>query len=368
MELTISDARRLLVTVAVAALAAIAIGAPVAQAATPQWPYVVYRPAGLSKAQPVPLVVLPTTNLPDIRTRSNIQPAADRRGFVVVYAQIMKSYNDTAHASGEDSAHPYPDMVDLSDVIDAVTASENIDRNRVYMTGFSLGATMTFRAGCVLSSKLTAIAPVAGVIVNSNCHATRPVSLYAINGTSDPGAPYGGGGGFPSVASEIDLWKGYDGCTAASSKAAVGPVATVETWSACRAGSVVQLASIQGGGHNWPTGTFDATTAMTDFFLTLPRATAKPTLAAKVVSVAFKGGKPRSIVVRLSSNAPARVLATLVAHGRTVFSHSYSAGTGSSTLKLRLTTRVLRGTYALTLRVKTSLGSTTIRRSVRVPR
>ena len=36
-------------------------------------------------------------------------------------------------------------MLYLSDVIDKVTAAENIDPNRVYMTGFSLGGTMSYQ-------------------------------------------------------------------------------------------------------------------------------------------------------------------------------------------------------------------------------
>ena len=353
---------------AVVAFCALGAFAPAAQAAAPQWPFVVFRPANLSKAQPVPLVVLPTGSISDTRTRTNIEAPANQRGFVVAYAQINKSYNDVVHAAGtEDPAHPYPDMVDISNVIDTVVASENIDPARVYMTGFSLGATLTYRAGCILSGKVAAIAPVAGVVVDSNCHATRPVSLYAFNGTNDPGAPYNGGGGFPSVAAAIDLWKGYDGCTGSSSNMVSGPV-TIATWSQCSAGSVVQLATIGGGGHSWPTGgRLDATTAMTAFFLSL-RATAKPTLAVKVLRVAFKKGKPRSLVVRLSSNASAAVSATMVAHGRRFFSHSFTAQVGVSALRLRLPSSLHRGRYVLALKLKTSLGSTAIRRSVRVPR
>ena len=366
---TFGGARLLRAAAALVAFGTLGAFAPAAEAAAPQWPFVVFRPANLSKAQPVPLVVLPTGSISDTRSRTNIEAAANQRGFVVAYAQINKSYNDVVHAAGsEDPAHPYPDMVDIANVIDSVIASENIDPARVFMTGFSLGATLTYRAGCILSGKLAAIAPVAGVVVNPNCHATRPVSLYAFNGTSDPGAPYNGGGGFPSVATEIDLWKGYDGCTGSSSNTVSGPV-TIATWNQCSAGSVVQLATIQGAGHSWPTGgRLDATTALTAFFLSLPRATAKPTLAAKVLSVSFKKGKPRSIVVRLSSNAPAAVRATMVARGRTFVSRSLAAPAGVSALRLRLPSSLQRGSYVLALKLKTSLGSTTIRRAVRVPR
>src|SRR5436305_13521471 len=106
-----------------------ASGAP-ARSAGPAWPYTVYRPASLAKTQPVPLVVVPGGSISDMQRMTNFNQAADRGGFVVVYPQIVKSYNDVAHAQGETAANPYPDMLFLSDVIDKVTAAENIDPKR----------------------------------------------------------------------------------------------------------------------------------------------------------------------------------------------------------------------------------------------
>jgi len=50
----------------------------------------------------------------------------------------------------------------------------NIDPKRVYVTGISNGAIMSYRLACELSSKITAIAPVDGNIPNllfkNACH------------------------------------------------------------------------------------------------------------------------------------------------------------------------------------------------------
>src|SRR5579884_4254342 len=164
----------LVLLLAAAALAGGAGAAGAARSAAPQWPYQVYRPASLSKAQQVPLVVVPSDGTNYMVTTTRFNQAADKYGFVVVYPQVMKSYNDVAHAQGESVSNPYPDMVYLSNVIDAVTASENINPNRVYMTGFSRSATLSYRAGCVLASKLAGIAPVAGVVVDPKCVPSRP--------------------------------------------------------------------------------------------------------------------------------------------------------------------------------------------------
>ena len=184
-----------------------------ARADIPNWPYIVYRPANLSTAQKVPLVVYPAFgNVQAIRTQIDLDAAADRLGFVVVWAEVAKTYNDSVRAAGarEDNSNPYPDMQYLGSVIDKVTASENIDPTRVFMTGMSASGTLSYRAACVLSNKLTAIGPVEAVVANQSCHPVRPVSVFAVNGTADPASPYDGSSLFPSVASITGFWKGVD--------------------------------------------------------------------------------------------------------------------------------------------------------------
>jgi polyhydroxybutyrate depolymerase len=357
----------------------VAFGASVAPAhsAGPAWPYTVYRPASLAKTNPVPLVVVPGGSISDMQQMTNFNQAADRGGFVVVYPQIVKSYNDVVHAQGETAANPYPDMMFLSDVIDKVTAAENIDPKRVYMTGFSLSATMSYRAGCVLASKLAGIAPVAGVVVNPSCVPSKPVSVFAINGSNDSSAPYGGGGGFISVSATMDLWKAADGCGKTSSSKTTSGAVTTETWAPCRDGAIVRLATIAGGSHIWPgrpglsktsaDGQLDATAAISSFILSVPQAVV-PTLSAHVASVAVKPGKPRRIVVQLSSSVAGTLRATLMLGKRAVITHLFTARAGTTSMSLLLPTRVKPGAYHLTLALKTATGPKTFVRSLRVPR
>jgi polyhydroxybutyrate depolymerase len=64
----------------------------------------------------------------------------------------------------------------------------------------SKGGMMSYRLGCELSSRIAAIAPVAGNMAAKDgsaqdvgCMPARPVSVLAIHGTLDPYAPYAGG-------------------------------------------------------------------------------------------------------------------------------------------------------------------------------
>jgi len=346
-----------------------------ARSATPAWPYTVYRPASLSSSAPVPLVVVPVYgSVPAAQAQMNMNPAADRFGFVVVWAQVLKSYNDVVHASGEDPAHPYPDMIDIGNVIDQVVASQNIDPNRVFMTGMSASGTLSYRAACVLSDKVAGIAPVESVVENPSCRPSRPVSLFATNGTADPASPYNGGDGFPSVSDVMTMWRGFDSCPSTASTKALSSTTTLTTWGPCQSGAVVQLASVNGGGHSWPlvngSAHFDGATEIGSFFASLHGAAKSQTqLSAKLVSVKVKSGPPRKIVVKLSASLAAAGKATLTLAGKAAYSRRVTVPAGAATLTLVLPSRLRKGTYRLTVSLSNATGgAATLSRSVRLPR
>src|SRR3954451_3775263 len=94
--------RNIIGVVAAVAAALTCIGsASAGRSAAPQWPYQVYRPAALSKTQQAPLLVVPSGNSALMISTTHLNQAADKDGFVVVYTQILKSYNDVVRAQGE---------------------------------------------------------------------------------------------------------------------------------------------------------------------------------------------------------------------------------------------------------------------------
>ena len=77
-------------------------------------------------------------------------------------------------------------------ISDAVVRAE-VDANRVFVTGFSNGAGMTFRFATEAAGRVTAIAPVAGYCWVNEPRPTRPVpTLYTV-GTHDLLIPLRGG-------------------------------------------------------------------------------------------------------------------------------------------------------------------------------
>ena len=58
-----------------------------------------------------------------------------------------------------------------------------------FLTGFSNGADMSYMIACQASDEFTAVAPVAGALLESiynTCSTARPIPVFIANGTDDP--------------------------------------------------------------------------------------------------------------------------------------------------------------------------------------
>jgi polyhydroxybutyrate depolymerase len=84
------------------------------------------------------------------------------------------------------------DVAWIGDLLTHVEATTCIDENRVFATGISNGAHLASVVGCQYSSRIAAVAPVAGIFAPSQCEMTRPVPVITFHGTADPVAHYDG--------------------------------------------------------------------------------------------------------------------------------------------------------------------------------
>lgn len=91
------------------------------------------------------------------------------------------------------------DMSWFGGLLTHVEVTTCVDENRVYVTGDSNGAFMASAVACRYSSRVAAVAPVAGIQAVSPCRTTRPVPVVAFHGTADPLVHYNG---TPSKAAE----------------------------------------------------------------------------------------------------------------------------------------------------------------------
>ncbi len=231
---------------------------------------IIHRPPGLSRAKPVPLLVAlhASGGLPaKFEGTSGLDAVADKRGFVVAYLGSLEPTAPAWLLSDMPANLAY-----ISSEIKSLTRSENIDPKRVYVTGFSAGATMAYFVGCQLSSQVDGIAPVSGAMrFTDPCRLSHPVSELELIGTRDA-IPIEGSARLLSATQVAARWRGLDGCASQSSSATKGPVHE-QTWSRCRGVSGVRLYVINNGTHQWPgpgaSGTnaqFTAASAIWAFF------------------------------------------------------------------------------------------------------
>ena len=212
-------------------------------------------------------------------TNGGFDKLSDKKGFIVVYPEgIEKHWNDgrsEAETGYETHEENTDDVGFISALIDDLIKKYDADPKRVYVTGMSNGAIMSYRLGCELSGKIAAIAPVAGNIPENliqHCNPSNPVAVLAINSDSDPLVPYYGGditgpfgkkklGKVLSAHESVMFWVKNNGCS-------TNPLVTDEPDNDPDDGTRVQrqqfmngrnncevvLYTIKGGGHTWPGG------------------------------------------------------------------------------------------------------------------
>ena len=195
----------------------------------------------------------------EARTRYSFDRLADRDGFIVVYPDAIDRQWRSGHP-GE--AVTSDDVGFLSSLIDSLARVYDVDPKRVYVTGFSNGASMAYRLACERPDRIAAIAPVSGGLAEGlmpACAARshRPIPLLAIHGTADPVVPFDSG----ELEGNLAYWVRRNGCATSPTVSLPpdtdpndGTRTRVERYAHCQGGGDVVLYAIEGGGHRWPGG------------------------------------------------------------------------------------------------------------------
>ena len=250
--------------------------------------YTVHVPTSIGKAA-LPLVIVlhgATQGDASAERMSGMSALADKEHFIAVYPEgtgRLPTWN-SGNCCGYAQQNNVDDIGFLRTMIAKLEKEYRIDPKRIYVTGISNGAMMSYRAACEMSDVVAAVAPVEGA-QNVPCKPSAPVSLIVFHGTADRLVPINGGSTpyqigphrtDSSVAETVAFWVKQDGC-APTSKHEDGNEARIDTYSGCRDGSAVAVYVIPGGHHMWP-GTaisgvkLPATEIMWKFFSAHPKA------------------------------------------------------------------------------------------------
>jgi polyhydroxybutyrate depolymerase len=238
-----------------------------------EYGYVVHLPPDFKGTKATPLVLNwhgYTASASLQETFSGMDAVADAAGFVLVYPDSP----DGSWNAGTCCAFKAPNRDDVGfarALVQKIQSETCIDPKRIYTTGMSNGAFMSYRLGCEAADLFAAIAPVDGKVGVPNCKPSRPVPLLAFHGTADSLLPYSTGSLSADnldVPHTVQKWAAQDLCREANWPAGVfiadagtehGPTVTYrvgtvtcQTYWGCSAGATVTLCSAAGEEHCWP--------------------------------------------------------------------------------------------------------------------
>lgn len=220
---------------------------------------------------------------------------ANQDTFIVIYPQALPDQLFQANAwnagvGGTFAGFTYFLNADVDDIgfvnslIDTLSSEFNLDSNRIYSTGFSLGAYMTQRLACEMSDRIAAIGTVSGLIGNNvNCSPDGAMPVLHFHGTADSTITYTGEFPSPVGKGEVGLsvdemisnWTDKNTCTEPMEYDPIPDAAndgrTVErfTYPDCDSESEVVFYKITNGTHEWPytpNNDIDATELIWEFF------------------------------------------------------------------------------------------------------
>jgi polyhydroxybutyrate depolymerase len=221
--------------------------------------FLLHVPPGHRPARRRPLVVVlhmgrGTADGKVMRDLTGLDATADRERFLVAYPDALDGqWNSILCCNDTD------DVGFVRALVDQAVRRWGADPDRVYATGASAGAAMSYRLAAALPGVFAAIAPVSGVLADVDVpegFPTRPVSLVAFHGRQD--------GVYNALNDGVAAWRRQVGCVPplASPYGTSGRV--VRLVSRCRDGTDVVVYELADMGHAWPGAAGDDAMAAPD--------------------------------------------------------------------------------------------------------
>ena len=237
--------------------------------------YEVYLPQDYQPNMPVVLGLHGyTESIQFIKNYTLLHEYADTAGFIVVYPE--GSYTSTGKSGWNTGLRNHPfgqqdttsnDVGFLSTLIDTLDAHYDIDSNRVYCCGFSMGGEMTYRMAIEKGQLFAAYASVSGKLNDISANSGipyRPSPILHFHGTADNVETYDGenDGNLWPVEETINYWLDNNNCVYQADTISLPDLnpndgSTVQkiSYRDCSEENHVLFFKIHNGGHGWPGST-----------------------------------------------------------------------------------------------------------------
>ena len=214
--------------------------------------YIIYVPENYNVTTAFPLLLSfhgLTSNMEFNYSYTNFDELAERENFIVVHPNGI---SNTWTVSANDDT----DIDFIVSLLNQLEEDYNIESNRIYSTGMSMGGFFSFSLACRVSDRIAAVASVTGSMYQpaiNNCSPVKPMPILQIHGTEDGIVQYS------SVSGLLDFWTSHNNTDALPIISNIpdsdtGDGSTVERYEYLNGDNDVEVQhlKITGGGHEWP--------------------------------------------------------------------------------------------------------------------
>ncbi|TGK95269.1 poly(3-hydroxybutyrate) depolymerase [Leptospira brenneri] len=239
--------------------------------------YKVHVPKTYSPNKTTPLLLVFHGGGGDMEIQSNDEyyhqiSKSEENGHIVIFPNGYSKFKSGKIATwnaGNCCADARDKKIDdvgfIKEVLNHATKQLHIDTSKVYSTGMSNGAMMTYRLACEMTDKFAAITTVAGTDNTESCTPSKPISVLHIHAKDDDKVLFYGGAGnsfndrslvtdFVSVPKTISKWVGFNECNPVPKRVLEEPGVTCDEYGGCKNDVKVKLCVTESGGHSWPGG------------------------------------------------------------------------------------------------------------------
>ncbi len=229
--------------------------------------YMAQVPNSYELNKPVPLVVVlhGTGGTPKrILSLGHFYKYVELRGFIAVGpSSLGRAFNEGSGRGGPE-VKEVDDVAFIEAVIDDVRKRAEIDPARIFLAGFSSGASMAQRVVLESSYDIAAVVAPAGHLWAPERTPVRARPLLLMWGTADKLNPMRGGK-VPYRRSGVTLdkpapietateWARRLGCKSGPNESTPSEGVRKMAWKGCNEGAVVELYLVEGLGHHWGGG------------------------------------------------------------------------------------------------------------------
>jgi len=239
--------------------------------------YNLYIPSNWDSQKKLPIVIMLHSgggNAAMFEERTGMTQKAEAEGFIVVYPQGTGYTNGRFYTwnSGHCCFYALEKQVDdvgfIRKLIMSLVDRLHIDKQRIYVAGFSNGGMLTYRLGAAMPDILAAIAPLSATI-GGKAGPDEPefriptpaktLPLITFHGLADQQIPYAGGEGSKAFAERSDIsvetslryWMQPASCDPEHARLNQVTESVTRYQYICDK-AAVELYTLKGMGHAWP--------------------------------------------------------------------------------------------------------------------